>query len=74
MEDSYASYLLRLWKSPGEERPTWRASLECARTGQQRYYTLEGLLTFLETSFGPAEANAAGEKGSGKPLAPPDPR
>ena len=31
----YLAYLLRLWRTGGDEEPTWRATLECARTHEQ---------------------------------------
>lgn len=45
----YLSYLLRLWRENGDNRPQWRASLEWPRTGQrQSFTTLAGLFAFLE--------------------------
>lgn len=45
---NYSAYLVRLW----QETPhtPWRASAQCARTGQKRYFaTLAELFAFLET-------------------------
>jgi hypothetical protein len=51
---SYASYLLRLWKSDQAGQPTWRASLESASDGQKvNFASLEALLAFLNDRFGP---------------------
>jgi hypothetical protein len=44
----YRSYLLRLWRVPGEEIATWRASLESPYTGERRGFAgLEELVAFL---------------------------
>lgn len=45
---NYSAYLVRLW----QETPhtPWRASAQCASTGQKRYFaTLAELFAFLET-------------------------
>jgi hypothetical protein len=68
VEENYTSYLLRLWKSEIEGRPAWRASLECTRTGTQTFFTLPGLLAFLQTQFCPEE------EGQERPRETVDPR
>ena len=71
MKDHYVSYLLRLRKFEGEGQDTWRASLECTRTGEQVHFTMEGLLAFLGERFGPAEPGSREETTPAKPLHPP---
>jgi len=67
VEENYVSYLLRLRKFEGEEgQDTWRASLECTRTGEQVHFTLEALLVFLGERFGPAEPGSKGESSPGE--------
>ena len=45
----YQSYLLRLWRTSSREKPTWRASLESAQTGERRGFAdLASLFAFLE--------------------------
>ena len=45
----YQSYLLRLWRTGSRGKPTWRASLESAQTGERRGFAdLESLFAFLE--------------------------
>jgi hypothetical protein len=49
----YLSYLLRLWRERGEERPVWRASLKSARTGEKvGFGSLEELCEFLGRQTG----------------------
>lgn len=49
----YLSYLLRLWRAGDGERPTWRASLRSAHTGEQvGMASLEELFRFLEHQTG----------------------
>ena len=49
----YLSYLLRLWRAGGGERPIWRASLRSAHTGEQvGFASLEDLFRFLRTQTG----------------------
>lgn len=58
---NYSAYLVRLW----QETPytPWRASAQCASTGQKHYFaTLAELFAFLETQTLAAPPNA-------KPLA-----
>ena len=44
----YQSYLLRLWRTSSRGKPTWRASLESAQTGERRGFAdLESLFVFL---------------------------
>ena len=55
MNPDYLSYLLRLWQE-GEEKKTWRASLENSRTGERRgFASLDDLYRYLlgETSTAP---------------------
>ena len=45
----YQSYLLRLWRTSSHGKPTWRASLESAQTGELRGFAdLASLFAFLE--------------------------
>ena len=45
----YRSYLLRLWRTSLRGKPTWRASLESAQTGERHAFAdLESLFDFLE--------------------------
>jgi hypothetical protein len=45
----YQSYLLRLWRASLHGKPTWRASLESAQTGERRSFAdLASLFAFLE--------------------------
>ena len=45
----YQSYLLRLWRTSSRGKPTWRASLESAQTGEQRGFAdLGSRFAFLE--------------------------
>lgn len=45
---AYLSYLLRLWRAPGEANQPWRASLEDTLTGQRTGFAdLEALCAFL---------------------------
>ena len=49
----YLSYLLRLWRENGGDRPRWRASLEQPRSGErQAFTTLVDLFAFLEQETG----------------------
>jgi len=49
----YLAYMLRLWQISGEDRPTWRASLEDAQTGaRQGFASLDALFAFLEEKTG----------------------
>ena len=44
---NYMTYVLRLWQD-GDDAP-WRASLECARTGERHSFVdLSALFAFLE--------------------------
>jgi hypothetical protein len=44
---NYLSYVLRLWRD--DEDVPWRASLECARTGErQSFADLSALFAFLD--------------------------
>ena len=45
---NYNAYLLRLWQE--SPNAAWRASAQCAHTGEKFYFaTLAELFTFLET-------------------------
>ena len=45
----YQSYLLRLWRTSLRGKPTWRASLESAQTGERHSFAdLESLFAFLK--------------------------
>jgi len=47
-EKDYVAYLLRLWRVRGKGKPTWRASVESARTGEHKGFTnLDDLFGFL---------------------------
>ncbi|MCU0522737.1 MAG: hypothetical protein MUF84_18870 [Anaerolineae bacterium] len=51
--EAYLSYLLRLWTSGGDERPTWRASLEDPLTGVRKGFAdPDALFTFLRERMG----------------------
>ena len=44
----YYAYLLRLWRSEGQGRQQWRASLESPHTGERHVFSnLEQLFAFL---------------------------
>ncbi len=46
----YRAYMLRLWWVQREQGPTWRVSLEDARTGERRGFAdLEALFSHLRT-------------------------
>jgi hypothetical protein len=54
----YQSYLLRLWRVSDDEEPTWRASLQSSRSGEQvGFDSLEKLFDHLRWKTG-AEASA----------------
>jgi hypothetical protein len=49
---TYISFLVRLWREPGQETPAlpvnWHSEVECIQTGQQWMFdTLDKLLDFL---------------------------
>ena len=47
-QEHYLAYLLRLWRSPDQERKNWRASLEAVDTRQKMgFASLEELFAFL---------------------------
>jgi hypothetical protein len=49
----YQSYLLRLWRISRHGRPSWRASLESAQTGERHGFAdLASLVAFLEAQTG----------------------
>ena len=48
---NYMTYVLRLWQD-GDDAP-WRASLECARTGERHSFVdLSALFAFLKLETG----------------------
>ena len=54
----YMSYLLRLWQAEREGTLTWRASLECAHTGERwGFASLAALCAFLEQETAPVDGN-----------------
>jgi hypothetical protein len=60
----YRSYLLRLWRSGSADPPSWRASLEDARTHQRlNFASLEQLYAFLtdETDGAPDSDDAVSD-------------
>jgi hypothetical protein len=72
-QQDYLSYLLRLWKTGGGERPLWRASLKSAHTGEQvGFASLEDLFAFLENETGSPSlgAGSAAKAGSQSPEMP----
>ena len=65
VEQDYISYLLRLWRAVRGGRPGWQASLECIHTGEQQTFSLEGLLAYLQSRYGPAEQDHRGSTETG---------
>jgi len=62
----YLAYMLRLWQISGEDRPTWRASLEDAQTGaRQGFASLDALFAFLKdkTGQGPSATAVTSDPG-----------
>ena len=58
----YLSYLLRVWRVEVRERTVWRASLECADTGERvGFADLEALCRYLQV-----ETLQAGGDGQGR--------
>jgi hypothetical protein len=60
-QTGYRSYLLRLWRVGSADAPSWRASLEDARTRQRlNFASLEQLFAFLidETNGAPDSDDA----------------
>lgn len=55
-EEDYVAYLLRLWKTVRDGRPTWQASLENTRTGERVNLKLEDLIALLRDRCGPPES------------------
>jgi hypothetical protein len=63
-QSGYRSYLLRLWRIGTADPPSWRASLEDARTHQRRNFaSLEQLYAFLmdETDGAPDSDDAVSD-------------
>ncbi len=49
----YLAYQLRLWRTRGEERAMWRASLKSAQTRERRSFaSLDDLFDFLRQQTG----------------------
>lgn len=47
-QQSYHSYLLRLWQEPNGSHLQWRASLQSAQTGENYHFaSLEALFAFI---------------------------
>jgi hypothetical protein len=63
-QNSYQSYLLRLWHAQGPGAPYW-AMLECVtEPGKQHYFKdLESLMAYLLTQPGPASERTEAEGG-----------
>ena len=64
-QPDYMSYLLRLWRMPGDDAgdphdgggSVWRASLDSSHTGERvGFASLEDLFGFLQTQAGTAPA------------------
>ena len=52
-QESYLSYLLRLWQTESGGEGIWRASLENPHTGERKgFASLKDLFTFLEQETG----------------------
>ncbi len=50
MGNYYVAYMLRLWMTEEAGKSSWRASLECPRTGDMLYFpSLNRLFQFLES-------------------------
>mgnify|MGYP001551963900 CR=1 FL=1 len=73
-QQGYLSYLLRLWKTDGRERPLWRASLKSAHTGEQvGFASLADLFAFLENETrSPSPGARSATKAGSQPLARPE--
>lgn len=62
-QPDYASYLLRLWRTSGEEKTVWRASLESPHTGERLgFASLDDLFDFLRQQTG-VSSDPSGDKG-----------
>jgi hypothetical protein len=64
----YISFLVRLWREPGQETPTppadWHSEIECIQTGKRwTFHTLDELLEFLRQQA--QELAAPGRLGKG---------
>ena len=47
-DETYFSYLLRLWRAESNHGSVWRASLESAQTGELHHFSMLGeLIAFL---------------------------
>lgn len=52
-QPGYFSYLLRLWQGTGKAETAWRASLECASSGERRVFaSLLDAFRFLQEQTG----------------------
>jgi hypothetical protein len=72
-QSDYLSYLLRLWRMPGDEaghasdgeRPAWRASLDSPHTGERLgFASMDEMFGFLQAQAGTVPA-ADGNCGEG---------
>jgi hypothetical protein len=62
-QGDYQSYLLRLWRVSDDEEPTWRASLQSSRSGEQvGFESLKELFEFLQVQTGLADHADIGRK------------
>ena len=60
----YISYLLRVWRSNGDDSSSWRASLENPHTGERMGFAcLEDLFTFLRQETGGTDSPEPDEQG-----------
>lgn len=59
----YVSYLLRLWQADHNGEAIWRASLECAQTGQRWVFAnLDDALAFLQTQMSALSVDQRGRE------------
>lgn len=64
----YQSYLLRLWRVSDDEEPTWRASLQSSRSGEQvGFDSLEELFEYLQWKTGPTASATARNSAAPEP-------
>ena len=57
----YLAYLLRLWRTGGEESAAWHASLQDARTGQRiGFACLDDAVAYLKQRMGEEGGGAGG--------------
>ncbi len=49
----YLAYMVRLWRTEGDEEPVWRASVESPHTGERHTFAkVELLIAFLREKTG----------------------